>query len=151
MNRGFGYIAMLFFVAISAAALAALGQSWSMASQRERERELEFRGSEIARAIESYVAATPAGQPPQYPESLDDLLRDQRQLVVRHHLRRAYRDPFAPLSEWVLMPPADGRPGFAGVRSAAQMPLLKQVLRNGQAVERVDEWIFTANLLLPGR
>ena len=36
--------------ALTAAGLAALGQAWSTAAQREKERELAFRGGEIARA-----------------------------------------------------------------------------------------------------
>lgn len=141
---------MLFFIAITAAAMAALGRSWSMASQRERERELEFRGQEIARAISSYVAATPAGQPPQYPQSFDDLLEDRRQLVVRFHLRRVYTDPFAPRSEWVLLPPRNGQAGFEGVRSAAAVPLSRVINRNG-LVERADQWNFRAGEVLGGQ
>ncbi|HEY1091307.1 MAG TPA: type II secretion system protein, partial [Burkholderiaceae bacterium] len=65
---------LLFFVAITSAALAALGRSWSLSAQRERERELVFRGEEIVKAIASYRATTPAGTPPRFPESFDDLL-----------------------------------------------------------------------------
>ncbi|WP_213083242.1 type II secretion system protein, partial [Escherichia coli] len=91
--RGFTYLAVLFLVAITAAGLAALGRSWTTAAQRERERELEFRGGEIARAIASYARATPNPQA-QYPKSWDDLLEDRRGLKARHHLRRLYPDPF---------------------------------------------------------
>ncbi|MBW8894437.1 MAG: hypothetical protein JF617_20915 [Burkholderiales bacterium] len=91
--RGFTYLGMLFLVALTAAALAALGQAWTTAAQREKERELEWRGGEIARAIASYAKAS-TNPPGQYPRSLDDLLIDRRGVNARHHLRRAYVDPF---------------------------------------------------------
>jgi type II secretory pathway pseudopilin PulG len=141
-QSGFGYLGMLFFVAITATSLAALGQKWSVAAQREREKELEFRGSEIARAIASYVAATPAGQGPQYPRSFDDLLSDGRQLVVRRHLRRLYVDPYTLQADWVLMP-ATGQPdAFAGVHSRAQQALLRKVVQDGVTIEVVSAWTF---------
>ncbi|PTT85495.1 general secretion pathway protein, partial [Pelomonas sp. HMWF004] len=101
-QRGFSYLAVLFLVAITAAALAALGQAWSTAAQRERERELAFRGGEIAQALLRYQAASPV--PGQFPAALEDLLEDRRGPVPRHHLRRLYADPFTGQPDWVLVP-----------------------------------------------
>lgn len=140
-SQGFTYLGMLFFVAITAAALAALGQHWSTAAQRERERELEFRGGEIARAIESYLLASPS-QPPVYPHSMDELLRDARGSKPRHHLRRLYADPFTGKPDWVLLTaPTDPR-GFEGVRSRSEQLLLRQLGDAEGAASRASDWLF---------
>lgn len=143
-DAGFTYLGLLFFVAITAAALAALGQSWSTAAERERERELEFRGGEIARAISSYLRASPGGLAPQYPLTLDDLLEDRRSAKPRHHLRRAYTDPFTQMSDWELVPAAaDGR-RFAAVRSRSEQPLLRESSSDGTPLKRARDWVFAA-------
>jgi len=143
--RGFTYLGMLFFVAISAAALAALGQHWSTAAQREKERELEFRGQEIARAIASYLKASPV-QPPQYPASLDELLEDRRGFRPRHHLRRAYADPFTGKPDWVLVPEPTAPGRFGAVHSRSEQPLLRR-LGDGDEdlVSRAADWLFAAS------
>jgi type II secretory pathway pseudopilin PulG len=138
-QRGFTYLFVLFFVAITAAGLAALGQAWSTAMQREKERELEFRGHEIARAIRSYRNS---GVGQQSPTSLQDLLEDARTLPARHHLRRLYVDPFSGESDWELIPdPA--QPGrFSAVRSKSDQVLLKQTTTDGQTVHAASAWVF---------
>ena len=142
--RGFGYLGLLFFVAITAAALAALGQAWSTAAQRERERELEFRGGEIARAIASYAKVAPDGAG-SFPHRLEDLLKDGRGPKLRYHLRRLYPDPFTGRIDWMLLPEA-GQPGsFNGVRSRADSPLLREVTYEGIRITKVNEWLFFGN------
>ena len=146
--RGFSYLGLLFFVAITAAALAALGQAWSTAAARERERELEFRGGEIARAIASYARASTA-PPGQYPARLDDLLNDRRAIKPRFHLRRAYPDPFTGLPDWVLEPVAMDATRFSGVHSRSEQPLLRNRTPDGLALERAADWHFVAVLDAP--
>lgn len=151
-RNGFTYPGMLLFVAITAAALAALGQSWSQAAQRERERELEFRGNEIARAIASYVRAAPQSANPAavYPLSFDDLLVDRRALNARHHLRRLYADPFTGAADWVLVPAPVGS-GFVGVRSRSERPLLRIHGPGGEELAQAADWQFVATEHLQGR
>lgn len=150
---GFSYLGLLFIVAITAASLAALGQRWSTAMQRERERELEFRGDEIARAIASYVLASPAASrsAPQYPEKLTDLLTDRRAAKTRHHLRRAYLDPFTGQPDWILVPaqslagaPASSRT-FNAVHSSSNRPLLRRAQADGTPISRAQDWVFSAS------
>ena len=125
-QRGFTYLFVLFFVAITAAAMAALGQSWQNAAQRDRERELEFRGGEYARAIQAYRSATPGVT--QNPQNLDDLLEDRRTPVARHHLRQVYADPFTGQADWELvLDPAD-KTRFIGVRSRSDRELLRTAI-----------------------
>jgi type II secretory pathway pseudopilin PulG len=142
-TRGFTYLGVLFFVAIAAAALAALGQAWSTAAQREKERELEWRGGEIARAIASYAKTgpVPSGQ---YPQSLEDLLEDRRGVHVRHHLRRLYVDPFTLQPDWVLVadPAQPGR--FHAVRSRSDQPLLRETQPDGSSARKASERVFAA-------
>jgi type II secretory pathway pseudopilin PulG len=140
--RGYTYIGVLLLVALLSAGLAATGQSWSQAAQRERERELQFRGQEILAAIKSYVAATPAGQAPQDPVSFDDLLLDRRSLIPRHHLRRIYIDPFTLKPDWVLVPAPAGLNGFKGVHSASERPLLRQILSESDSRNRACDQVF---------
>ena len=145
-TNGFSYLGLLFFVAITAAALAALGQAWASAAERERERELEFRGNEIARAITSYAAAiNPDPRVPlSYPASLDDLLNDRRGIKTRHHLRRAYLDPFTGQLDWVLVPDPLNAKRFIGVHSRAERVLLRQTKDDGTTIHRASDWVFAA-------
>ncbi len=140
--RGFSYLGLLFFIALTAAALAALGQRWSMAAQRERERELLFRGQAIVRAIESYAAATPGR--PAYPQRLEDLLEDRRGQRPRHHLRQLYADPFTGQADWALIPAPPPMLGFLGVHSQSERPLLMNKGPDGQPVERANALKFMA-------
>lgn len=141
-SRGYSYLAVLFLVALTAAGLAALGQAWSTAAQRERERELLFRGGEIARAIAAYAKTTPP--PEQYPKSLDDLLADKRGVSERHHLRRAYVDPFTGEADWELVP-EPGQPGaFSAVRSRSEHPLLRELGPDGVQVKLARDLLFAA-------
>ncbi|NCT83204.1 MAG: type II secretion system protein [Comamonadaceae bacterium] len=140
---GYSYLAVLFVVALTAAGLAALGQAWSTATQRERERELLFRGGEIARAIAAYAQATP-NPPQQYPRSLDDLTSDSRGLLPRRHLRRAYVDPFTGQPDWELVA-EPGQPGaFSAVRSRSEHLLLLEYGPDGARVRVARDLLFSS-------
>lgn len=142
-QRGFTYLAVLFLVALTAAGLAALGQAWSTAAQRDRERELEFRGQEIARAMRSYFRATPT-PPQQYPASLQDLLEDRRGPVPRRHLRRLYADPFTGQPDWVLLPAQGQTDRFNGLHSRSSQPLLRTLFPDGSTANTAEQRVFLA-------
>lgn len=116
---GFTYLWLLFLLAVAGLALAASGQRWSGVMQRERERELIFRGQQIAAAIEAYHAV-PGVAPPQWPHSLGDLVEDRRGPHTLRHLRRVYADPFTGAPDWVPILAEDGR--WRGVHSRSQVP-----------------------------
>lgn len=143
LQRGYSYLAVLFLVALTAAGLAALGQAWSTAAQRERERELLFRGGEIARAIAAYAAAS-TQPPPQYPRTLDDLMADGRGVSLRRHLRRAYDDPFTGKVDWELVPEASEPGTFSAVRSRSERPLLREAGPDGTRVRVARDLLFAA-------
>jgi type II secretory pathway pseudopilin PulG len=132
MARGFTYLGLLLLIAVSGAGLAALGSQWSHQLQRERERELRFRGGEIQAAVARYRQVSGPGLPRAWPQTLEDLLDDRRSGEPRHHLRRLYADPFTGRADWRLLsapPPRPGAPalGFAGVRSRAPVQRLDEV------------------------
>jgi type II secretory pathway pseudopilin PulG len=104
--HGFTYIGLLIVVALLTLGLAAIGQVWSTAAKRERERELLFVGDQFRRAIGSYFETSP-GAAKQYPSKLEDLLEDQRFPMVKRHLRKIYLDPMTGSREWGLVTQGD--------------------------------------------
>ena len=82
--------------------LAMTGEAWRTTVQREKERELLFVGDQFRKAITQYYDGTPGGAK-QFPNSLDDLLKDARYPTTRRHLRKVYRDPMTGKREWGLV------------------------------------------------
>ena len=145
-RSGYTYLGLLFVLAVSGVLMARYGEVQVTASQREKERELIFRGGEIQRAIESYARATPTGSE-RWPLSMQDLLADRRHLPTQHHLRRLYLDPFTGRADWVLLPAPGGSPGFAGVRSQATVkPLRVRPGTHESANHCICDWSFSAVL-----
>lgn len=142
-EHGFSYLAVLFLVAVTAAGLAALGQAWSTAAQRERERELQFRGEAIADAITRYQNAGVTAVP-ELPRSLDDLLEDRRGPAVRHHLRQRYIDPFTGEADWELVAQGADKQRFNAVRSRSARLLLRERAPDGTVLRKASDWLFVA-------
>jgi type II secretory pathway pseudopilin PulG len=118
-QHGFTYLGLLFAVALGGAALAQIGQHWSGVIQRERERELIFRGQQIAAAIAAYHAA-PGVAAPAWPRGFDELLEDRRAAAPRRHLRQAFSDPLTGKADWVAI--LDETGGWRGVHSRSNAP-----------------------------
>lgn len=121
-EQGFTYLGVLFLVLVMGTALAGAGQLWSTLSQRARERDLLWVGSQYAQALRSYYRASPGVA--QYPAALEDLLLDSRFPSVRRHLRRLYPDPVTGSHDWGLIRSFDGR--ITGIYSQSQQRPLKQ-------------------------
>jgi type II secretory pathway pseudopilin PulG len=122
-QHGFTYVAMLFALAIFGIGLAAVGESWSAASQRDKEEQLIQIGNQYVRAIGSYYLRSP-GSLKTYPLSLEQLIDDQRFVGIARHLRQLYRDPISNAQEWGLVRAPDG--GIMGVYSLSDNPTLRQ-------------------------
>lgn len=143
-SRGFSYLGLLFALALGGVALAALGERWQQATQREREAELLFRGLQIRDAIERYAAAGGGA----LPASLAQLLEDTRSDPPRHWLRRLYSDPFTTQPDWLLLPAPDG--GIAGVASRSRQAALRRhalpvaLAEGAHEPLRVGDWQFRA-------
>lgn len=143
-SHGFTYIGILIAVALTSVGLAAIGELWRTAAQREKERELLFIGDEIRRAITSYYDSTP-GIAKQFPKNLNDLLRDPRYPVVRRHLRKIYADPMTGRPDWGIVPgPGDT---IMGVHSQSEAAPIKRAnfagyYRYFEKAERYADWTF---------
>lgn len=122
-EHGFTYLALLFAVALSGIALSAVGVMWSSERQREREQELLFVGDQFRTAIASYSLLSP-GLVKRYPATLDDMLKDNRFLGVKRHLRQIYVDPMTDGQEWGLIMAPEG--GIMGVFSTSTKAPIKQ-------------------------
>ena len=114
-QSGFTYLYVLMLIALIGMGLAAAGTLWHTDAQRARETELLFIGAQYRQAIRSYYALDPAQ--PRLPQSIDDLLKDNRRPGIVRHLRRAYRDPLTG-GEFALIRAPDTQ-GIVGVVSQA--------------------------------
>lgn len=94
-QRGFTFVMVL--AAMLILALASQGVMSVLSTQAQQERRLEQQriGAMYAKALKAYYNASP-GTRKQYPETLEDLLLDKRQVTIQRHLRRLYADPLQP-------------------------------------------------------
>ena len=145
-RRGFTYLALMFGLAAGSAGLARLGTQWQLAAQRERERELLFRGRQLREALQRFHDQSPDGHPV-LPQSLDELLTDTRRPTPRYHLRQRFADPFTGQADWEPLRRADG--AVVGFRSRSTQPLLLQTPPPGVLPEpgrtapwRARDWRF---------
>jgi type II secretory pathway pseudopilin PulG len=123
VQQGFTYLGLLFFIAILGATLALAGVVWHTAQQREKERELLFVGQQFRLAIGTYFNRS-TGTVKQFPKTLEELLKDPRQLTSQRYLRRIYRDPITRQTEWGLVKSRDDR--IIGVYSLSDDEPIKQ-------------------------
>ncbi len=143
-QSGFTYLTILLAVAVAGVLLARTGIDWSLAGQREKERELLFVGSQFRQAIASYYQRTP-GAIKHYPAKLEDLLSDTRYNPPQHHLRKLYRDPINNHADWGLVMAPEG--GIMGVHSLSDIsPVKKSGFREYEktfeGAEKYAQWIF---------
>ncbi len=109
--RGFTYIGLLMAVVIMGLLLTVVSRVWLTTEQREREAQLLWVGHAYRLAIASYYRH--GGR---FPETLQQLLQDERTPVPLRHLRQLYADPMTGQADWTLIPTADGQ-HIAGVAS----------------------------------
>jgi type II secretory pathway pseudopilin PulG len=144
LQRGFTYLGMLVIVAIMGFGLAAFGELYSHAAQREKERELLFVGNQFRDAIASYYNKSPGAKA--YPKKLEELLEDKRFPMPQHHLRRVYSDPMTGKAEWALVEAPGG--GFMGVHSLSEETPIKSGNFSAkdaafEDAENYTKWMFT--------
>jgi type II secretory pathway pseudopilin PulG len=143
-ERGFTYLAVLLALGFTGAALAASAELWSHAAQREKERELLFRGNQYRQAIASYYERSPGTK--RYPENLEALLEDKRTPYVQRHLRRPYPDPITGSRTWGMVAAPQG--GIMGVYSMSEDKPIKSggfTARDAafEAAAQYNQWQFT--------
>jgi len=144
LQRGFTYIGMLLIVAVMGTGLAAFGQLYSQAAQREKERELLFIGNQFRDAIAGYYNKSPGNKV--YPKTLDELLEDKRLPMPQHHLRKLFRDPMTGSTDWGLVE-VPGGSGFMGVYSRSEQTPIKSANFSPkdqafEGAEHYTNWMF---------
>ena len=140
---GFTYVGLLIAVALMGVGLAAYGELYSHAAQREKEAELLFIGGQFRDAIASYYNKSPGTKA--YPKKIDDLLEDNRFPMPQHHLRRLYRDPMTETTQWALVEAPGG--GFMGVYSRSEETPVKTgnfaaAEEAFEGAEHYTKWMF---------
>lgn len=141
--RGFSYIALLILIAVMGVAMAATGDLWATASQREKEAQLLFVGDHFRLAIRHFYEQ--AGAVRRYPTSLDELLLDPRFPSPHRYLRRIYVDPMTGTTDWGLVLGPNGE--ITGVFSrSAEKPIKRADFRPEDAAfegkDKYSDWQF---------
>jgi type II secretory pathway pseudopilin PulG len=119
-ERGFTYIGLLVAVVIMGLVLTTASRVWTTTEQREREAQLLWVGHAYRLAIGSYYRH--GGR---LPETLQQLLVDDRSPVPLHHLRQLYPDPMTGQADWTLIHTADGS-HIIGIASRSQGAPIKR-------------------------
>ena len=140
---GFTYVGLLIAVALMGLGLAAYGELYSHAAQRDKEAELLFIGAQFRDAIASYYNRSPGAKV--YPKKIDDLIEDNRFPMPQHHLRQLYRDPMTETTDWGLVEAPGG--GFMGVYSRSEETPIKTgnfgaAEEAFAGAEHYTKWIF---------
>jgi type II secretory pathway pseudopilin PulG len=151
-EHGFTYLGLLIFVVILGILLAMTGEVWSTVQKRANEEELLFVGHQFRQAIQLYYDRSPGGAK-KYPQSLDDLLLDNRYLATQRFLRKIYVDPMTGKAEWGLVKAPDN--GIAGVYSLSKDTPLKEAGfdQQDQSFENAktySDWQFTYQVVASG-
>ena len=122
-EKGFTYPAALALIVIVSVSLMVVQKQWSTIVKRDREKELFFRAGQIVQAIGSFYNDS-SKDSKQYPRSLKVLLKDNRSLGLKRHLRKIYKDPMTEDGEWGII--YDGKGGIKGVFSKSKAEPLKK-------------------------
>jgi hypothetical protein len=135
----------LLVVAGIAASSALAIEVAATATRRDKEKELIAIGRQFRTALARYHAASSNAVIPEYPQSLEQLLRDDRVPGVRRHLRKIFVDPMTGKAEWGLMR-MGGR--IIGVYSLSEQVPIKQdgfqaEESHFQGKQRYTEWVFS--------
>ena len=143
-SRGFTYIALLAAIVIIGISLGAAGKYWSNVMQREQEEELLFRGGQYRLAIERYFLAIPGRF--QYPQDIDELLKDSRSATGKRHLRQKYKDPITNDDFEVIRDQAKGN-RITGVYSKSAKEALRtagfeEPYKEFEGKKKYNEWKF---------
>ena len=157
---GFAYVVLLVAIAaIAVAATSALRLGAQMA-RRDAEQALLSVGAEFDRALRSYsgvpVNAVSTNLAPlagvlRGPRTLEELLKDNRTVGVKRHLRKIYSDPMTGLQKWGLVKDPAGF--IVGVYSLAEGRPIKQSgfearLAHFEEAQTYSSWVFGMPLLI---
>jgi len=144
-ERGFTYTALLAAIVILGITMGAATKYWSNIALRDKEEELLFRGEQYRLAIERYFYALGRMQ---YPQSIDDLLKDNRTPQAKRYLRQKFKDPITGEDFVEKRDPLSKR--IIGVYSSSDKEPLKQgnfpdtslIYREFEGKKKYSEWVF---------
>jgi len=114
---GFAYMSLLVVITASLIALSVALPDKYQQAKREREAQLMFVGQQYVRAIKGFYE-NPLVSIKRYPDSLDELLIDERTAKPLHHLRQLYPDPMTESQQWGLVKNSEEQ--IMGVYSLSQ-------------------------------
>lgn len=139
-QRGTILLTLLFLVVLAGLAAGVAGQALKDFLQREREEELLWRGLQYRRALASYARGKG-----EYPNRLQDLLRDPRSPATVRHIRRLYPEPMSG-GDWQLTRDPGNR--ITGVFSDSDLAPFKQEnfppeIKDFQGKTSYREWVFS--------
>ena len=141
---GYALMSVLLVIVLMGIALAEASNSWSNLRQRDREEELLRVGDKIREAIGNYYNQSP-GDVKQFPQTLEDLLHDDRFPTPRRYLRKIHDDPMTGRPYWgTLHAPSGGIMGIYSLSAARpfKTPNFKPVYESVARKKHYIEWIF---------
>jgi len=137
-----GSVLLFLLISVSLFGLMAgiAGTSWQSIIQQGKETDLLWKGNKIRQAIGSYYEASNS----EYPTKFEYLIKDQRFLQVKRHLRKIYLDPMTG-QEWETIKNKNG--GIIGVRSKSnKVPFKKNgfIKLNKTFIDQdsYKDWLF---------
>lgn len=145
-SSGFTYTALLAAIVILGITMGAATKFWTNVALRDKEEELLFRGEQYRQAIERYCYAIPGRM--QYPQSIDDLLKDNRTILGKRYLRQKYKDPITGEDFVEKRDPLSKR--ITGVYSSSDKKPLKQenfpetspIYKDFEGKQKYSDWVF---------
>lgn len=150
-STGFAYILLLVTIAVISAIAASSIQIGAQITRRDAEQALQVVGAEFEQALYSYANATPINNSPNSnsgakgPRTLEELLKDNRFVGIKRHLRQLHADPLTGLNEWGIV---TDKAGFIlGIYSLALGKPIKQTgfasfHTNFEEATSYERWIF---------
>jgi len=142
---GFSYIWTLLLIAGLSVSAALSAEVAATVARRDKEKELLAIGRQFRAALARYRESSPNGGEPEYPESLEQLLRDDRLPGIRRYLRRIFIDPMTGKAEWGVIR-IGGR--IVGINSLSEQTPIKQDGFEADSApfrgkRHYSEWVFT--------
>lgn len=130
-QSGFAYMALLVVIFSSLLVLTRAMPDIYQTAKREREAQLFFVGEQYQRAIQSFHENSFVAIK-RYPQSLNELLVDERSFKASHHLRQRYLDPVTQTNDWGLV--LNEQSQIMGVYSRSQDKLLKTYFNSERVI-----------------
>lgn len=141
-SGGFTYMAALVMVMIMGILLGVTGQSMRIIMQREKEKELIFRGLQYRDAIERWYNRQ--GVATMTLMDINSLLKDPRTPKGDRLLRQLYKDPITGKDFKVIKDPNLGITGVQSTSDAEPMKIANfpEVLKEFEEKKKYSEWKF---------